>query len=121
MVPCFSLYFPFLLSSAASFDSLQKPNVLFSYQFFFPNRAIHENVFPFKCDVCPYQGRTMDLLKVHKRSHLVDKPFKCTQCPKATTTSSNLAKHMRHVHSTTRPFKVITNLCPSYSEGGSGF
>ncbi|KAJ2945985.1 hypothetical protein O0L34_g4904 [Tuta absoluta] len=65
----------------------------------------HENIFPFKCDECPYQGRTMDLLKVHKRSHLVDKPFKCTQCPKATTTSSNLAKHMRHVHSTTRPFK----------------
>ncbi|KAM3961069.1 uncharacterized protein ACR2FA_004843 [Aphomia sociella] len=65
----------------------------------------HENVFPFKCDVCPYKGRTMDLLKVHKRSHLVDKPFKCTQCPKATTTSSNLAKHMRHVHSTTRPYK----------------
>ncbi|KAI5651811.1 zinc-finger associated domain (zf-AD) domain-containing protein [Phthorimaea operculella] len=65
----------------------------------------HENIFPFKCDECPYMGRTMDLLKVHKRSHLVDKPFKCTQCPKATTTSSNLAKHMRHVHSTTRPFK----------------
>nr|XP_021191897.2 zinc finger protein 483-like [Helicoverpa armigera] len=67
--------------------------------------AIHENVFPYKCDVCPYQGRTMDLLKVHKRSHLADKPYKCTQCPKSTTTSSNLAKHMRHVHSTTRPFK----------------
>ncbi|XP_047994855.1 zinc finger protein 676-like [Leguminivora glycinivorella] len=67
--------------------------------------GIHENVFPFKCDVCPYQGRTMDLLKVHKRSHMADKPFKCTQCPKATTTSSNLAKHMRHVHSTQRPFK----------------
>lgn len=69
-------------------------------------RATHENVFPYKCDICPYQGRTMDLLKVHKRSHLADKPFKCTQCPKATTTSSNLAKHMRHVHSNTRPFKV---------------
>ncbi|XP_028178007.1 zinc finger protein 431-like [Ostrinia furnacalis] len=67
--------------------------------------ATHENVFPFKCEECPYQGRTMDLLKVHKRSHMADKPFKCTQCPKATTTSSNLAKHMRHVHSTTRPFK----------------
>ncbi|CAG9786081.1 unnamed protein product [Diatraea saccharalis] len=67
--------------------------------------STHENVFPFKCEVCPYQGRTMDLLKVHKRSHMVDKPFKCTQCPKATTTASNLAKHMRHVHSTTRPFK----------------
>ncbi|KAG6465049.1 zinc finger protein 680 [Manduca sexta] len=71
--------------------------------------GIHENIFPFKCDVCPYQGRTMDLLKVHKRSHLVDKPFKCTQCPKATTTSSNLAKHMRHVHSTARPHKC--NYC----------
>ncbi|XP_073945466.1 uncharacterized protein isoform X2 [Choristoneura fumiferana] len=67
--------------------------------------GIHENIFPYKCDVCPYQGRTADLLKVHKRSHMIDKPFKCTQCPKATTTSSNLAKHMRHVHSTTRPFK----------------
>ncbi|CAB3224304.1 unnamed protein product [Arctia plantaginis] len=71
--------------------------------------GIHENIFPFKCDQCPYQGRTMDLLKVHKRSHMVDKPFKCTQCPKATTTSSNLAKHMRHVHSTNRPFKC--NYC----------
>ncbi|XP_035432412.1 zinc finger protein 271 [Spodoptera frugiperda] len=69
------------------------------------HKATHENVFPYKCDICPYQGRTMDLLKVHKRSHLADKPFKCTQCPKATTTSSNLAKHMRHVHSNTRPFK----------------
>ncbi|CAH2037286.1 unnamed protein product, partial [Iphiclides podalirius] len=67
--------------------------------------GIHENVFPFKCDSCPYQGRTMDLLKVHKRSHLIDKPYKCTHCPKATTTSSNLAKHMRHVHSTNRPYK----------------
>ncbi|XP_045448527.1 zinc finger protein 681-like [Melitaea cinxia] len=67
--------------------------------------GIHENIFPFKCDQCPYQGRTMDLLKVHKRTHLADKPFKCTQCPKSTTTSSNLAKHMRHVHSTTRPYK----------------
>lgn len=65
----------------------------------------HENIFPFKCDQCPYQGRTMDLLKVHSRSHMIDKPYKCTQCPKATTTSSNLAKHMRHVHSTTRPHK----------------
>ncbi|XP_026324996.1 zinc finger protein 677-like [Hyposmocoma kahamanoa] len=67
--------------------------------------GIHENVFPFKCDECPYQGRTRDLLTVHKRSHLVDKPYKCSQCPKATTTASNLAKHMRHVHSTTRPYK----------------
>ncbi|KAG7302585.1 hypothetical protein JYU34_012519 [Plutella xylostella] len=75
--------------------------------------STHDNIFPFKCDVCPYQGRTIDLLKVHKRSHLVDKPFKCTQCPKATTTSSNLAKHMRHVHSTSRPFK---NLQCTYCE-----
>ncbi|CAK1596314.1 unnamed protein product [Parnassius mnemosyne] len=67
--------------------------------------ATHENVFPFKCDACPYQGRTMDLLKVHKRTHLIDKPYKCAHCPKATTTSSNLAKHMRHVHSSNRPFK----------------
>ncbi|KAJ0177299.1 hypothetical protein K1T71_007308 [Dendrolimus kikuchii] len=65
----------------------------------------HENVFPFKCDACPYQGRTLDLLKVHKRTHMADKPYKCTQCPKATSTSSNLMKHMRHVHSNTRPFK----------------
>ncbi|XP_072931884.1 uncharacterized protein [Epargyreus clarus] len=67
--------------------------------------STHENIFPFKCESCPYQGRTLDLLKVHKRSHLADKPFKCTQCPKATTTASNLAKHMRHVHSTNRPYK----------------
>ncbi|XP_059047010.1 zinc finger protein 675-like [Achroia grisella] len=65
----------------------------------------HENIFPFKCEVCPYKGRTMDLLRVHKRSHMTDKPYKCTQCPKATTTASNLAKHMRHVHSNTRPYK----------------
>ncbi|XP_060803084.1 zinc finger protein 695 isoform X3 [Amyelois transitella] len=71
----------------------------------YQHRTIHRNVFPYKCDVCPYQGRTLDLLKVHKRSHMVDKPFKCTQCPKSTTTSSNLAKHMRHVHSTNRPYK----------------
>lgn len=69
----------------------------------------HENIFPFKCDACPYQGRTLDLLRVHKRSHLTDKPYKCSQCPKATTTSSNLTKHMRHVHSNTRPFKC--NYC----------
>ncbi|RVE44179.1 hypothetical protein evm_011173 [Chilo suppressalis] len=67
--------------------------------------STHENVFPFKCEVCPYQGRTLDLLRVHKRSHMVDKPFKCSQCPKSTTTASNLAKHMRHVHSNTRPYK----------------
>ncbi|KAL4716235.1 hypothetical protein ACJJTC_004729, partial [Scirpophaga incertulas] len=67
--------------------------------------STHENIFPFKCDECPYQGRTIDLLKVHKRSHMADKPFKCSQCPKSTTTASNLAKHMRHVHSTTRPYK----------------
>lgn len=69
----------------------------------------HENVFPYKCDVCPYKGRTVDLLRVHKRSHLREKPFKCSLCPKGTTTSSNLAKHMRHVHSTARPHKC--NYC----------
>ncbi|XP_023940813.1 zinc finger protein 595 [Bicyclus anynana] len=67
--------------------------------------STHENIFPYKCEECPYMGRTMDLLKMHKRSHLVDKPFKCTQCPKSASSSSNLAKHMRHVHSTTRDFK----------------
>ncbi|KAL0841376.1 hypothetical protein ABMA28_015073 [Loxostege sticticalis] len=66
----------------------------------------HENnVFPYKCEQCPYQGRTIDLLKVHKRSHLADKPYKCSQCPKSTTTASNLSKHMRHVHSNARPYK----------------
>ncbi|XP_013143464.1 PREDICTED: zinc finger protein 85-like isoform X2 [Papilio polytes] len=69
------------------------------------HRVIHEDVFPYKCDTCSYRGRTLDLLKVHKRSHLADKPFKCTLCPKTATTTSNLAKHMRHVHSTCRPYK----------------
>ncbi|XP_047505112.1 zinc finger protein 723-like isoform X1 [Pieris napi] len=69
------------------------------------HKSTHVNVFPFKCDVCPYRGRTVDLLRVHKRSHLKDKPYKCTQCPKATTTSSNLAKHIQHVHSKIRPHK----------------
>ncbi|XP_041978228.1 zinc finger protein 177-like isoform X2 [Aricia agestis] len=69
------------------------------------HKAIHEQVFPYKCDQCPYKGRTMDLLRIHKRSHLIDKPYKCTQCPKAASTSSNLAKHVLHAHSTTRPHK----------------
>ncbi|XP_053607384.1 zinc finger protein 540-like [Plodia interpunctella] len=79
--------------------------IAFSNAQLLQHKSIHNNVFPFKCDICPYQGRTLDLLKVHKRSHLADKPFKCTQCPKSTTTSSNLSKHMRHVHSNNRPYK----------------
>ncbi|XP_041978229.1 zinc finger protein 675-like [Aricia agestis] len=69
------------------------------------HKTIHEHVFPHKCDQCPYRGKTANLLRIHKRSHLVDKPYKCTQCPKATSTSSNLAKHMRLAHTTERSHK----------------
>ncbi|XP_039754490.1 zinc finger protein 681-like [Pararge aegeria] len=77
--------------------------------------SIHDNVFPFKCEECPYMGRTMDLLKMHKRSHLADKPFKCSQCPKSASSSSNLAKHVRHVHNRSRDFKC------SYCDKAFGF
>ncbi|CAK1547281.1 unnamed protein product [Leptosia nina] len=70
----------------------------------------------FLCDICGktaksnanllvHIGRTMDLLRVHKRTHLTDKPFKCPQCPKTTTTSSNLRKHINRIHTKTRPHK----------------
>ncbi|KOB73329.1 Uncharacterized protein OBRU01_10830, partial [Operophtera brumata] len=63
-------------------------------------RTTHENVFPYKCELCEYRGRTLDLLKVHKRSHLAEaeRPYRCPHCPKATTSASNLSKHIRHIH-----------------------
>ncbi|CAG9136590.1 unnamed protein product [Plutella xylostella] len=58
----------------------------------------HYNIFPFKCDVCPYKGRTKYLLTVHKRSHLAIKPYKCTLCPKTAISATNLKRHMEGAH-----------------------
>ncbi|CAK1547283.1 unnamed protein product [Leptosia nina] len=69
------------------------------------HRYTHQTIFPYHCDICPYKGKSVYLLRVHKISHLKNKPFKCHQCPKATSTSSNLQRHIRMVHSKTLPFK----------------
>ncbi|KAG7302586.1 hypothetical protein JYU34_012520 [Plutella xylostella] len=67
----------------------------------------HYNIFPFKCDVCPYKGRTKYLLTVHKRSHLAIKPYKCSLCPKTAISATNLKRHMEGAHNVlySRPIK----------------
>ncbi|CAG9136594.1 unnamed protein product [Plutella xylostella] len=62
--------------------------------------VIHENIFPFACDKCPYKGRTKSTLVVHMKSHLArsERPLSCPHCSIKTTTASNLNAHIRRVH-----------------------
>lgn len=79
------------------------------YWFF---RNTHSKVFPYRCNKCPYRGRSLDLLRTHKRTHLskAELPYRCTKCPTAMAAASNLAKHMRTMHGcasvSIKPFKV---------------
>ncbi|KAJ2941500.1 hypothetical protein O0L34_g14546 [Tuta absoluta] len=70
----------------------------FTFQSAFINhRAIHNNDLPYKCDYCPYRGRSKHLLRIHTRTHTGDYPYKCTQCSARCITKSNLNRHMlRH-------------------------
>ncbi|XP_048482792.1 transcription factor Ouib [Plutella xylostella] len=62
--------------------------------------VIHENVFPFACDKCPYKGRTKNTLVTHMKSHLPysERTLCCPHCSKKTTTTSNMNSHIRRVH-----------------------
>ena len=50
----------------------------------------------FACEVCEYQCKRMDSLRVHMRRHAPVKPFQCELCGRQYTQKHALEVHMRH-------------------------
>jgi len=49
---------------------------------------------PFKCSLCPYEGKTKYQLKLHTRSHTGERPLKCRRgCDRYFTLSSGRLRH----------------------------
>ena len=74
------------------------------------NLAIHEQIFPFKCDYpgCHKKYSTENRLKFHKKIHFNNKPFLCDICDKSFISRADLRIHIQF-HREDRPFKC--SLC----------
>jgi hypothetical protein len=68
----------------------------------------HDKTAPkkYKCDRCDHASHTLNLFKVHKRSHLlkdkkyaeIENPVKCSKCPAHLKNEHALKYHMMNVH-----------------------
>lgn len=58
-------------------------------------RELHQDLKPFKCTDCTRSYQNPKALKVHRRSHEVEKRFKCTECSLQFHVKSNLISHAR--------------------------
>ena len=50
---------------------------------------------PYSCTQCTKSFAVANSLKIHLRTHSVEKPYPCTQCTKSFSVSSSLKIHLR--------------------------
>ena len=58
---------------------------------------------PYSCTQCTKSFTVANSLKIHLRTHSVEKPYPCTQCTKSFSVSSSLKIHLR-THSGEKPY-----------------
>eukprot|EP00116_Pleurobrachia_bachei_P005145 sb/3465407/ len=66
----------------------------------------HENLRPFKCELCDYSANKKFNLQAHiRRVHQKERSFKCDECGEAYFAKRDLESHIRHFHTGEKPFK----------------